>query len=53
MLPNKKQKWELLVIDEAQNIKNTATAQTKAINSIPAMSHIAMSGTPVENRLSE
>lgn len=49
----KKLKWELLVIDEAQNIKNTATAQTKAVNSIPAKSHIAMSGTPVENRLSE
>lgn len=49
----KKIKWELLVIDEAQNIKNTATAQTKAINSITATSHIAISGTPVENRLSE
>lgn len=49
----KKLKWELLVIDEAQNIKNTATAQTKAVNSINAKSHIAMSGTPVENRLSE
>lgn len=49
----KKLKWELLVIDEAQNIKNTTTAQTKAVNSIPAKSHIAMSGTPVENRLSE
>ncbi|MDE5585691.1 MAG: DEAD/DEAH box helicase, partial [Muribaculaceae bacterium] len=49
----KKLKWELIVIDEAQNIKNTSTAQTKAINSISASSHIAMSGTPVENRLSE
>lgn len=49
----KKKKWELLVIDEAQNIKNTATAQTKAVNSIQAHSYIAMSGTPVENRLSE
>lgn len=49
----KKQKWELLVIDEAQNIKNTTTTQTKAINSITASAHIAMSGTPVENRLSE
>ncbi|MCM1076484.1 MAG: SNF2-related protein [Bacteroides sp.] len=49
----KKHKWELLVIDEAQNIKNTSTAQTKAVNSINASSHIAMSGTPVENRLSE
>ncbi len=49
----KKIKWELVVIDEAQNIKNTATAQTKAVNSIAATSRIAMSGTPVENRLSE
>lgn len=49
----KKLKWELLVIDEAQNIKNADTAQTKAVNSLTAQSHIAMSGTPVENRLSE
>ncbi|MDE5878000.1 MAG: DEAD/DEAH box helicase family protein [Muribaculaceae bacterium] len=49
----KKLKWELLVIDEAQNIKNSTTAQAKAINSVPAIGHIAMSGTPVENRLSE
>ncbi len=49
----KKLKWELLVIDEAQNIKNSATAQAKAINSVPATVNIAMSGTPVENRLSE
>lgn len=42
-----------LVIDEAQNIKNSDTAQSKAIHSIPAQSFIAMSGTPVENRLSE
>ena len=49
----KKQKWQVLVIDEAQNIKNSDTAQSKAIHSIPANCHIAMSGTPVENRLSE
>ena len=49
----KKIKWELIVIDEAQNIKNTVTAQTKAVNTLSAYSHIAMSGTPVENRLSE
>ena len=46
-------KWEVEIIDEAQNIKNTVTAQTKAVKSIPAGSRIAMSGTPVENRLGE
>lgn len=49
----KKMKWETIVIDEAQNIKNTSAAQTKAVCSLPAKTHIAMSGTPVENRLSE
>jgi len=49
----KKRKWQMLVIDEAQNIKNSGTEQSKAIRSIPADVHIAMSGTPVENRLSE
>ena len=45
--------WLVLVIDEAQNIKNPATAQTKAIKKIKAPVKIAMSGTPVENRMSE
>ncbi|TDB63783.1 DEAD/DEAH box helicase [Arundinibacter roseus] len=45
--------WPVLVIDEAQNIKNPATAQTKAVKKIKAGVRIAMSGTPVENRLSE
>ncbi|MDO4949671.1 MAG: SNF2-related protein [Bacteroidales bacterium] len=49
----KKQSWQVLVIDEAQNIKNNDTAQSKALASIPANTYIAMSGTPVENRLSE
>ena len=49
----KKQKWYLCVVDEAQNIKNPDTKQTKAIKSIKAKHKIAMSGTPVENRLSE
>ncbi|MEM6320915.1 MAG: DEAD/DEAH box helicase [Bacteroidota bacterium] len=48
-----KQKWLTLVIDEAQAIKNPGTAQTKAIKKIKAPVKIAMSGTPVENRLSE
>ncbi|CAM3392606.1 Uncharacterized ATP-dependent helicase YwqA (fragment) (plasmid) [Cupriavidus taiwanensis] len=45
--------WHLLVADEAQNIKNPAAAQTKALKSVPATNHIAMSGTPVENRLAD
>lgn len=49
----KKLSWGVLAIDEAQNIKNPETAQSKAIKSIPAQTFIAMSGTPVENRLSE
>lgn len=49
----KKKKWHSLIIDEAQNIKNTNTEQTKAIKTIGANHFIAMSGTPVENRLSE
>ena len=49
----KKLVWRIVVIDEAQNIKNAAAAQAKAIKAIGAGSHVAMSGTPVENRLSE
>lgn len=49
----KKRKWEIMVIDEAQNIKNHSTEQSKAVKSISAGVHVAMSGTPVENRLTE
>lgn len=45
--------WESVIIDEAQNIKNKNTAQSKAIRSISAKTNIALSGTPVENRLME
>ena len=43
--------WLLCVIDEAQNIKNPNTEQTKAIKSIKASTKIALTGTPIENRL--
>ena len=49
----KKIPWRVVVIDEAQNIKNHDTAQARAVKSIPADVRVAMSGTPVENRLSE
>jgi SNF2 family DNA or RNA helicase/uncharacterized Zn finger protein len=46
-------KWQVLILDEAQNIKNPQTGQTKAIKKLKANVKIAMTGTPVENRLSE
>jgi SNF2 family DNA or RNA helicase len=45
------QQWQRIVIDEAQNIKNPKAAQTKAILKLPAASRLALTGTPVENRL--
>ncbi|MBE7706591.1 MAG: DEAD/DEAH box helicase [Cyanobacteria bacterium SIG30] len=49
----KKHEWDVFVIDEAQNIKNPTTSQTQAIKAIKAKMKIAMTGTPVENRLNE
>lgn len=45
--------WDLVILDEAQAIKNPGTKQTKAVKAIPAKFHIAMTGTPVENRMSD
>ena len=45
--------WQGLVIDEAQAIKNPGTAQTKAIKQLPAAHRIALTGTPIENRLGD
>ena len=45
--------WEYVVVDEAQNIKNESAKQTQAIKSINGLHRIALTGTPVENRLSE
>ncbi|MBD1834728.1 DEAD/DEAH box helicase [Cyanobacteria bacterium FACHB-472] len=44
-------KWHRLVLDEAQNIKNPKAAQTKAILKLPATHRLALTGTPLENRL--
>lgn len=43
--------WHRVVLDEAQQIKNPKAAQTKAVLSIPAKHRLALTGTPVENRL--
>ncbi len=47
----KKQIWHRIVLDEAQNIKNPKTAQTKAILTLQTTHRLALTGTPVENRL--
>lgn len=49
----KKQAWNVIIVDEAQNIKNPDTAQTLAIKMLKSDVKIAMTGTPVENRLTE
>ena len=49
----KKQQWGMVIVDEAQNIKNPDTAQTLAIKMLKADVKVAMTGTPVENRLTE
>ncbi len=43
--------WQRIVLDEAQNIKNPKSAQTKAILKLGAKHRLALTGTPVENRL--
>jgi SNF2 family DNA or RNA helicase len=44
-------KWHRVVVDEAQNIKNPQAAQTRAILKLAAPHRLALTGTPVENRL--
>ncbi|MFM8784002.1 MAG: DEAD/DEAH box helicase [Phycisphaerales bacterium] len=45
--------WRRVVLDEAQHIKNPPTKQTAAIRALRTRFRIALTGTPVENRLSE
>jgi SNF2 family DNA or RNA helicase len=45
--------WDTVVLDEAQNIKNPEAKQTRAIRALPAGWRVALTGTPVENRLRE
>ena len=45
--------WRLAIIDEAQAIKNPAAKQTRQVKKLNAQSRIALTGTPVENRLSD
>lgn len=45
--------WRVLVIDEAQAIKNPGAKQTRAVKQLKAHTRIALTGTPVENRLGD
>ncbi len=45
--------WRGIVLDEAQNVKNPNTKQARVIRGLPAGFRVALTGTPVENRLSE
>ncbi|YAR62727.1 DEAD/DEAH box helicase [Bacillus cytotoxicus] len=45
--------WDSIILDEAQNIKNPHTKQSKAVRKLKANHKIALTGTPMENRLAE
>ncbi|MEE1811920.1 DEAD/DEAH box helicase [Streptomyces sp. BE133] len=45
--------WGLIVADEAQHVKNPHSSTAKALRTIPAPARVALTGTPVENNLSE
>jgi non-specific serine/threonine protein kinase len=45
--------WRLAILDEAQTIKNAAAKQTRAVKQLDAQSRIALTGTPIENRLGD
>jgi SNF2 family DNA or RNA helicase len=45
--------WRLAILDEAQAIKNPGTRQTKAAKTLKAGSRLALTGTPIENRLGD
>jgi len=45
--------WHRVALDEAQNIKNPAAKQSVAVRSLGAVHRVALTGTPVENRLSD
>ncbi|MGD8645975.1 MAG: DEAD/DEAH box helicase [Desulfobacterales bacterium] len=45
--------WNYVILDEAQAIKNPATKQARAVKSLSCRNRIIMTGTPIENRLSD
>ncbi|BCL34771.1 DEAD/DEAH box helicase [Nostoc sp. MS1] len=45
--------WQIIVLDEAQNVKNAEAKQSQAVRQLETTFRIALTGTPVENRLQE
>ena len=45
--------WDLVVADEAQHVKNARSATARALRTIPSTARVALTGTPVENDLTE
>ncbi len=49
----KEMSWQMVILDEAQAVKNAGTRQSKAVKEFRCRHRIALSGTPIENRLSD
>ena len=45
--------WQLVILDEAQAIKNSSTRHTRTVKTLSAQSRVALTGTPVENQLGD
>ena len=45
--------WQTIILDEAQAIKNSSTRQSQAVKKLKSHSRLALTGTPVENRLGD
>jgi non-specific serine/threonine protein kinase len=49
----REREWGMVILDEAQAIKNSGSRQTRAVKELKGSARIALTGTPVENRLSD
>ena len=49
----KQLQWSLIILDEAQAIKNSEAAQTKAVKGLKSVRRLVMTGTPIENHVGE
>lgn len=49
----RRRKWNLVILDEAQAIKNAGARQTRCVKELQSRARIALTGTPIENRLSD